>query len=43
MEDGDGTSAMNTHVESMQVMDGYPDGDEEEDKDDDDQCDIDEM
>ena len=45
VEEGDGTSAMNTHVEAMDVEEGYPDpdGDDEEDKDDDDQCNIDEM
>ena len=36
---------MNTHVEAMDVEEGYPDpdGDDEEGKDDDDQCNIDEM
>ena len=45
VEEGDGTSAMNTHVEAMDVEEGYPDpdGDDEEDKDDDDQCDVDEL
>ena len=45
VEEGDGTSAMNTHVEAMDVEEGYPDpdGDDKEDKDDDDQCNIDEM
>ena len=45
VEEGDGTSAMNTHVEAMDVEEGYPDpdGDDEEDKDNDDQCDVDEL
>ena len=47
VEEGDGTSAMNTHVEAMNVEDGYPDEDDEDEGEDDtnpepDMCLIDE-
>ena len=33
VEEGDGTSAMNTHVETMNIEDGYPDEDDEDEDD----------